>query len=186
MELQPWLFLLLLILGTSLGASLTWFLCHNISQATRIRHRERTKALLKSSAELEACCAKLEAQVQKLRSSEAGSLRREVKLETLLQAEQRRIADREQLLREFESRILQGFQSASLRILQASEESEPENAHPAQEAYKEKDFSEDQDTNNPSATLRENVVSSMLEDSAAVIPPPPSQDTPVRLTRIEP
>ena len=186
MELPPSLFLLLLILGTSLGASLTWFLCHNSKQATRIRHRERTKALLKSSAELEACCAKLEAQVQKLRSSEAGSLRREVKLETLLQAERRRIADREQLLKESESRILQGFQSASLRILQASEESEPENAHPAQEAYKEKDFSEDQDTNNPSATLRENVVSSMLEDSAAVIPPPPSQDTPVRLTRIEP
>ena len=186
MELQPSLFLLLLILGTSLGASLTWFLCHNSHQATRIRHRERTKALLKSSAELEACCAKLEAQVQKLRSSEAGSLRREVKLEALLQAEQRRTADREQLLRESESRILQGFQSASLRILQASEESEPENAHPAQEAYKEKDFSKDQDTNNPSATLRENVVSSMLEDSAAVIPPPPSQDTPVRLTRIEP
>ena len=73
MELQPSLFLLLLILGTSLGASLTWFLCHNSHQATRIRHRERTKALLKSSAELEACCAKLEAQVQKLRSSEAQS-----------------------------------------------------------------------------------------------------------------
>ena len=185
MELQPWLFLLLLILGTSLGASLTWFLCHNSHQATRIRHRERTKALLKSSAELEACCAKLEAQVQKLRSSEAGSLRREVKLEALLQAEQRRTADREQLLRESESRILQGFQSASLRILQASEESEPENARPAQGACKAKDFSEDQDANNPSATLRENVVSSMLEESAAIIPPP-SQDTPVPLTRIEP
>ena len=185
MELQPWLFLLLLILGTSLGASLTWFLCHNISQATRIRHRERTKALLKSSAELEACCAKLEAQVQKLRSSEAGSLRREVKLETLLQAERRRIADREQLLKESESRILQGFQSASLRILQASEKSESENTRPVQGASREKGFPEDQDANNPSTTLRENVVSGMLEDSAPVIPAP-SQDTPVTLTRIEP
>ena len=185
MELQPSLFLLLLILGTSLGASLTWFLCHNSNQATRIRHRERTKALLKSSAELEACCAKLEAQIQKLRSSEAGSLRREVKLETLLQAEQRRIADREQLLRESESRILQGFQSASLRMLQASEESESENTSPAKAPFRKKAFSEDQDANNPSATLRENVVSGMLEDSAAVLPAP-SQDTPVSLTRIEP
>ena len=176
MELQPWLFLLLLILGTSLGASLTWFLCHNISQATRIRHRERTKALLKSSAELEACCAKLEAQVQKLRSSEAGSLRREVELETLLKAEQRSIVDREQLLRESESRILQGFQSASLRILRASEESESENIRPAQGASREKGFSEDQDANSPSTTLREKVVSGMLEDRAAVIPAP-SQDT---------
>ncbi len=176
MELQPWLFLLLLILGTSLGASLTWFLCHNSSQATRIRHRERTKALLKSFAELEACCAKLEAQVQKLRSSEAGSLRREVELETLLKAEQRSIVDREQLLRESESRILQGFQSASLRILRASEESESENIRPAQGASREKGFSEDQDANSPSTTLREKVVSGMLEDRAAVIPAP-SQDT---------
>jgi hypothetical protein len=176
MELQPWLFLLLLILGTSLGASLTWFLCHNSSQATRIRHRERTKALLKSFAELEACCAKLEAQAQKLRSSEAGSLRREVELETLLKAEQRSIVDREQLLRESESRILQGFQSASLRILRASEESESENIRPAQGASREKGFSEDQDANSPSTTLREKVVSGMLEDRAAVIPAP-SQDT---------
>ena len=176
MELQPWLFLLLLILGTSLGASLTWFLCHNSSQATRIRHRERTKALLKSFAELEACCAKLEAQAQKLRSSEAGSLRREVELETLLKAEQRSIVDREQLLRESESRILQGFQSASLRILRASEESESENTRPAQGASREKGFSEDQDANSPSTTLREKVVSGMLEDRAAVIPAP-SQDT---------
>lgn len=185
MELQPSLFLLLLILGTSLGASLTWFLCHNSKQATRIRHRERTKALLKSSAELEACCAKLEAQVQKLRSSEAGSLRREVKLETLLQAEQQRTADREQLLRESESRILQGFQSASLRILQASEVSGAENTRPAKGASMEKSFSEDQDANSPSATLRENVVYGMLENSAAVIPAP-SQDTPVSLTQVEP
>jgi len=176
MELQPWLFLLLLILGTSLGASLTWFLCHNSSQAMRIRHRERTKALLKSFAELEACCAKLEAQVQKLRCSEAGSLRREVELETLLKAEQRSIVDREQLLRESESRILQGFQSASLRILRASEESESENTRPAQGASREKGFSEDQDANSPSTTLREKVVSGMLEDRAAVIPAP-SQDT---------
>ncbi len=176
MELQPSLFLLLLILGTSLGASLTWFLCHNSHQATRIRHRERTKALLKSFAELEACCAKLEAQVQKLRSSEAGSLRREVELETLLKAEQRSIVDREQLLRESESRILQGFQSASLRILRASEESESENIRPAQGASREKGFSEDQDANSPSTTLREKVVSGMLEDRAAVIPAP-SQDT---------
>ena len=185
MELQPSLFLLLLILGTSLGASLTWFLCHNSKQATRIRHRERTKALLKSSAELEACCAKLEAQVQKLRSSEAGSLRREVKLETLLQAERQRTADREQLLRESESRILQGFQSASLRILQASEVSGAENTRPAKGASMEKGFSEDQDANNPSATLRENVVCGMLENSAAVIPAP-SQDTLVSLTQVEP
>ena len=185
MELQPSLFLLLLILGTSLGASLTWFLCHNSKQATRIRHRERTKALLKSSAELDACCAKLEAQVQKLRSSEAGSLRREVKLETLLQAEQQRTADREQLLRESESRILQGFQSASLRILQASEVSGAENTRPAKGASMEKGFSEDQDANSPSATLRENVVYGMLENSAAVIPAP-SQDTPVSLTQVEP
>ena len=185
MELQPSVFLLLLILGTSLGASLTWFLCHNSKQATRIRHRERTKALLKSSAELEACCAKLEAQVQKLRSSEAGSLRREVKLETLLQAEQQRTADREQLLRESESRILQGFQSASLRILQASEVSGAENTRPAKGASMEKGFSEDQDANSPSATLRENVVYGMLENSAAVIPAP-SQDTPVSLTQVEP
>ena len=185
MELQPSLFLLLLILGTSLGASQTWFLCHNSKQATRIRHRERTKALLKSSAELEACCAKLEAQVQKLRSSEAGSLRREVKLETLLQAEQQRTADREQLLRESESRILQGFQSASLRILQASEVSGAENTRPAKGASMEKGFSEDQDANSPSATLRENVVYGMLENSAAVIPAP-SQDTPVSLTQVEP
>lgn len=185
MELQPSLFLLLLILGTSLGASLTWFLCHNSKQATRIRHRERTKALLKSSVELEACCAKLEAQVQKLRSSEAGSLRREVKLETLLQAERQRTADREQLLRESESRILQGFQSASLRILQASEVSGAENTRPAKGASMEKGFSEDQDANNPSATLRENVVCGMLENSAAVIPAP-SQDTLVSLTQVEP
>ena len=97
MELDTSLSPLIPILATLLGASLTWFFCHNRAQTMRIRHRERCKALLKSAAELEACCAKLESEVELLRLSEAEALRREAGLEARLTAEQQRSGDRERL-----------------------------------------------------------------------------------------
>tara|TARA_B100000674_G_scaffold432248_1_gene389903 strand:- start:381 stop:917 length:537 start_codon:yes stop_codon:yes gene_type:complete len=166
MQLQPWLFTLLLILGSSLGASLTWFLCHISSQTTRIRHRERCKALLKSSVELEACCARLEEEIEKLRCSEAGALRREA----LLKAEQKSAVDREQLLRETEFRLLQGFQSASLQILKKSEENGAGNTPTARVKSGNKGVPFDQDADRPAATIREQVASDMHEVGSVNVP----------------
>ena len=173
MQLQPWLLTLLLILGSSLGASLTWFLCRISSQATRIRHRERCKALLKSSVELEACCARLEEEIEKLRCSEASALRRE----TLLKAAQQRAVDREQLLRETEFRLLQGFRSASLQILKKSEENGFGNTLHARVASENNGFPFDRDTDRPSATIQEKVASDMQDVRSANIPPSRSDAT---------
>ena len=186
MELETSLSPLIPILATLLGASLTWFFCHNRAQTMRIRHRERCKALLKSAAELEACCAKLESEVELLRLSEAEALRREAGLEARLTAEQQRSGDRERLLGETEFRILRGFRDASLTILRHRQDEGLKSLHPIPESHEipEKDASE-WHPSGTAARLRDEVASSMLEGPGNDSEPPRS-DPSASLTQTKP
>ena len=154
MDSEPSLFLPLIILSILLGTILTWFVCLNRTQVMRIRHRERCKALLKSSAELEARCAKLEAEVEKLSLSEAGALRREAWLDAQLHAERCCTRDKEQLLREIETRILQGFNNEAREILRQNQEARMKNVPELRPSIS-------------AQTLREKVATSMQEGTEA-------------------
>ena len=129
MNLEPWLPHLLTASGIAIGAVLTWLLCRNRAQAMRKHHAERYRSIRKSLAEMEAGCANLEAELRQLRHSEALALRRQAELEVLSQAEQRGHAEKQQLLKEAETRIARNFKYLSLETLRDTQREFLDYAH---------------------------------------------------------
>ena len=129
MDLEPWIPHLVGIATTAIGATLTWFMCHNKSQAIRARHEERDRAARKAIADLEAGCAHLESEMHQLRHSEAVALRRQSELELLAQSQQRGLTEKQQLLKDAESRIAQNFKAMSLETLRDTQRAFLDYAH---------------------------------------------------------
>ena len=139
----------------------------------RVRHRERSKALLQSIAELEACCLKLESELEQLRLSRSEALQREAGLEARLNAERLRSEDRERLLGETESRILKGFRDASLTILRRRQQKGLENLNPMPESLDVSGTNVSEGGPSAVAARLRDEVASRMDDQVGPVPKEP-------------
>ena len=142
MDLDPWLPHLVATAGTAIGAALAWFLCRSKAHTVCARYEERDRAARKSVADLEAGCANLEAEVRQLRHSEAVALRRQSELELLAQTQQRGLVEKQQLLKDAETRMARNFKAMSLETLRDTQREFIKYAHDALDSRQKEATSE--------------------------------------------
>lgn len=105
-----------------LGMLLTWLFLRTRLSTDRARHEERRRSADKTVASLEAGTARLESEVQQLRYTELKLLKSQGELETLVDAQKRIAAEKQQLLDAAEARMTQSFKTISHESLRNSQE----------------------------------------------------------------
>ncbi|NNC88456.1 MAG: DNA recombination protein RmuC [Akkermansiaceae bacterium] len=108
--------------GFLTGIFLTLLVVRYRSNAERVRAEERIRAADKSIADLEAGSAHLEAELGKVRQSEAGLMRHQGELEALARTARKANEEKQALLEAAEERLAQTFETLSQNALQTSRE----------------------------------------------------------------